>query len=105
MIERKDILSIPYLKKSAFTGSYEGLRFRFAAVKRKTESEEQEQQVLQIKAWEAPYSYDATPEEKMKSMDMEFSENGIQQGIDWLNGLWEAEPERWRAAKTNFTTF
>ena len=95
MIERKDILSIPYLKKSAFTGSYEGLRFRFAAVKRKTE----------IKAWEAPYSYDATPEEKMKSMDMEFSEKGIQQGIDWLNGLWEAEPERWRAAKTNFTTF
>ena len=38
MIERKDILSVPYLKKTTFTGSYEGLRFRFAVVKREAES-------------------------------------------------------------------
>lgn len=102
MIERKDILSIPYLKKTTFTGSYEGLRFRFAVVKRKSELGEEEEQVLEITAWEAPYGYDATLEEKKKRIDTEFSEEGIQQGIDWLNGLWEAEPDRWRAAKTNY---
>ena len=54
MIERKDILSIPYLKKTTFTGSYDGLRFRFAVVKKESEVQEEEQQVLQITAWEGP---------------------------------------------------
>ena len=27
MIERKDILSLPYLKKTTFSGSYQGMRF------------------------------------------------------------------------------
>ncbi|MCI8300487.1 MAG: hypothetical protein HFI69_09070 [Lachnospiraceae bacterium] len=107
MIERKDILSVPYLKKTTFTGSYEGLRFRFAVVKREAESKEGEEQggerqVLEITAWEAPYCYDATPEEKKLRIDREFSEEGIQQGIEWLNELWNAEPEKWNMAKTNF---
>lgn len=101
MIERKDVLSIPYLKKAVFTGSYEGLRFRFAAVKRESEDGE-EKKVLQITAWEAPYGYDVTPEENKQRIEREFSEEGVQQGIDWLNGLWEAEPEKWKKAKTNW---
>lgn len=95
MIERKDVLSIPYLKKTTFTGSYEGLRFRFAVLKK-------EVQVLEVTAWEAPYGFDATPEEKKQRMETEFSEEGIQGGIDWLNGLWAREPERWLAAKANW---
>lgn len=107
MIERKDILSIPYLKKTTFTGSYEGLRFRFAVVKKEFppkdgEEKGEEKQVLEITAWEAPYGFDATPEEKKQRMESDFSEEGIQQGIDWLNGLWMAEPDRWQAAKTNW---
>ncbi len=107
MIERKDILSIPYLKKTTFTGSYEGLRFRFAVVKKETEAkyegnDRQEKEVLEVTAWEAPFSFDATSDEKKQSMCAEFSEEGIQQGIDWLNGLWEAEPGKWKSAKTNY---
>lgn len=104
MIERKDILSLPYLKKAAFTGSYEGMRFRFAGVKKElppAEGEEkgQETQVLEIAVWEGPYAYDATPEEEKQRTEMEFSEAGIQKGIDYLNELWEAESEKWRMAK------
>ncbi|MEY8391802.1 hypothetical protein D3Z36_13950 [Lachnospiraceae bacterium] len=102
MIERKDILSIPYLQKATFTGSYEGLRFRFAVIKRPSEKAGEDQQMLEITAWEAPYSCDATSEEKKQRIEREFSEEGIRQGIDWLNRLWEAEPEKWKMAKTNF---
>lgn len=107
MIERKDILSIPYLKKTTFTGSYEGLRFRFAVIKKELppkEGEEkgEEKQVLEIAAWESPYGYDATPEEKKQRMETEFSEEGIQKGIDWLNGLWEEDSQKWRESKTRW---
>ena len=53
-------------------------------------------------AWEGPYGFDATPEEQKQRMEAEFSEEGIQQGIDWLNGLWQQEPERWLTAKSNW---
>ena len=102
MIERKDILSIPYLKKTTFTGSHEGMRFRFAVVKKESDQNGQEKSVLEIVGWEGPYGYDATPEEKKRRIETEFSEQGIAQGIDWLNGLWEAEPETWKKAKTNY---
>lgn len=105
MIERGDILSIAYLKKAVFTGSYKGMRFRFAAVMRELSGAEEEKagdgkQVLEITVWEGPYAYDATPEEKKQRRDMEFSEDGIQEGIRFLNALWEAEPDKWQAAKT-----
>lgn len=107
MIERDDILSIPYLKKAAFTGSYEGMRFRLAAVEKELPGEEGEgmggkEQILEFTAWEGPYAYDATPEEKKQRMETEFSESGICMGIAWLNALWEAEPERWWAAKSRW---
>ncbi|WP_075720419.1 hypothetical protein [Roseburia sp. 499] len=96
MIERKDILSIPYLKKTTFTGSYEGMRFRFALIK--TEEEEH----LEVCAWDAPYAYDSTPEEKKQRTNVEFSEEGICQGVEWLNEVWQKEPDRWKKAKTNW---
>ncbi len=103
MIERKDILSIPYLKKTTFTGSREGLRFRFAVVKQEPEKKEGEKkEILEVTAWEGPYAFDTVLEEQKIKREMDFSEEGIQKGIDWLNGLWEEDPERWRAAKTKW---
>ena len=96
MIKRADILGIPYLKNTTFTGSHEGMRFRFALVK--TEEEE----YLEVSAWEAPYAFDFTPEEKKQSTKVAFSEEGICEGVDWLNEVWQKEPERWKKAKTNW---
>ena len=107
MLERKDVLSIPYLKKATFTGSYEGLRFRFSLIKKELLEESgdgkgKEINCLELTAWEGPYGFDATPEEEKLRMETEFSEEGIGQGIAWLNKLWEQEPERWAAAKNNW---
>ena len=70
--------------------------------KKESEVQEEEQQVLQITAWEGPYGFDATSEEKKQQMETEFSEEGIQNGIDWLNALWEADPEKWKRAKSEW---
>ena len=35
-------------------------------------------------------------------METDFSEEGIRKAIDWLNELWEAEPEKWLTAKNNW---
>lgn len=107
MIERKDILSLAYLKKAVFTGSYEGMRFRFAAVKKELPSAEGEEkgeevQVLEIAVWEGPYAYDVVPEEKKQRTEMEFSEAGIQEGIDFLNELWSSDQEKWKVAKSRW---
>lgn len=107
MIERKDILSLAYLKKAVFSGSYEGMRFRFAAVKKElppAEGEEKgaEEQVLEIAVWEGPYAYDVVPEEKKQRSEMEFSEEGIRKGIDFLNELWISDQEKWKAAKARW---
>ena len=99
MIERGDILSIPYLQKAAFSGSYEGLRFRFARKRAQDPDGGEGKQMLEVTAWEAPYSYDATPEEKKQRMETELSEEGVLAGLDWLNGLWEADPKRYQEAK------
>ena len=80
MLKREDFMPIPYLKKAKFTGSYQGMRYRME----KVEKEERET-VLRVGAWPEPYSYDATPKEQVISQDFEFSENGIQEGIAWLN--------------------
>lgn len=107
MIGRKDILPIPYLKKAAFTGSHEGMRFRFALVQKELPPEEgaghgKGVQALEVTAWEGPYGFDATPEEEKQRLEADFSEEGIEKGIAWLNGLWEQDKERWQRAKTNW---
>ena len=71
MIQRHDILSIPFLKKSPFTGSLLGMRYR---MERQTKEEEPE--ALLVHVWEGPYCFDATPEEKRRSREFSFDEEG-----------------------------
>ncbi|MEG1290859.1 MAG: hypothetical protein RSD28_01005, partial [Lachnospiraceae bacterium] len=52
---------------------------------------EEEKVYLELAAWKGPYAYSATPQDKMLKKETEFSENGIQEGIDWLNQTWEAD--------------
>lgn len=97
MIQRNDILSIPFLKKSPFTGSFQGMRYRLERLSR-----EEEPDALLVHIWEGPYCFDVTPEEKRSSMEFSFDEEGICQCVDWLNSCWSAEEERWRRAQGNW---
>ena len=96
MIERRDILSIPYFKKAAFTGSFQGMRYRLEKVT------EEETENLKATIWEGPYNFDVTADEKKESCTFPFSEDGIQKAVDWLNGKWESQQERWRKAVNNW---
>ncbi len=98
MIQRSDILSIPFFKKSVFTGSYQGMRYRMA----KAKVEDEETEVLSVTIWEGPYCYDTTEEEQREISQFPFSETGICEAVEWLNAKWTEQEERWRKAQSRW---
>lgn len=79
MLKRKDVLSLGYLKKTTFNGSFEGVRFRL----QKTEKDGDT--LLKVWAWPEPFSFDQTAEEQKISCELPFHEEGIEQAVMWLN--------------------
>lgn len=89
MIRRSDILYMGYLKKSEFTGSHQGMRYRLEGVS------QGEEKKLQATVWPEPYNYVSTPEEQKRRALFDFSEAGVDQAVDWMNRLLEEERELW----------
>lgn len=85
MIERKDVMPVNFLKKEKFTGSDSGMRYRMEKTERDGESGGTT--VLTVTAWPEPYGYDATPKKQKIRKEFPFSEEGIQSGVSWLNGV------------------
>lgn len=81
MLKREDILSLGYLKKTAFSGSSEGMRF---LLKKETKEEDT---ILRVYAWPEPFSFDHTPTEQILSCEKAFSEDGICDAVLWLNSI------------------
>lgn len=96
MIARSDILSIPFLKKSPFTGSFQGMRYRMELV------EEEDTKKLLVQLWEGPYAFEAVSEDKCQREEFSFDEEGICRSVDWLNQCWSREEERWRKAQSQW---
>lgn len=96
MIERKDVLSIPYLKKTTFSGSYQGMRYLLRLEKG------EEKDTLTATCWPEPYSLDATSEKEKIRAGFGFDEEGIQQAVDWLNETWQQRKELFSEAKENW---
>lgn len=78
MINPKDIASLPFLKKSPYTGSFQGMRYRIQ------KEEADEQLHLKAFAWKEPFAFDKTPEEDMISEVFDFSEDGLKSILEWL---------------------
>ena len=84
MIDRSRLLSLGYYKKAAsFTGSdgvkcYKIERFR-----------QEDSEVDQFKGtiWIGPFSSENTPEEKKQSKLTEFTEEGLQELVAWMNEI------------------
>lgn len=91
MITRKDVMPVNFLKKEKFTGSDTGMRYRMEMLKREVEKENgaegemEEKTVLLVTSWPEPYGYDATPDEQKIREEFPFSEEGILNGVEWLN--------------------
>lgn len=83
MLTRADLLSLNFVKKEDYTGSYQGLRYML----RQATAEDEKK--LQVYIWPEPFGFEATPEEKKLSELFPFSEDGMTQAIDWMNERYE----------------
>lgn len=79
MIRREDILSLEFLKKTEYTGSHGGMRYRLEGVAA------EDGRTLRATIWPEPFAYAATPDEQKQSEEFAFSEEGILAAVDWMN--------------------
>ncbi len=95
MIDLHGDISIPFLKKSRFTGSYLGMRY----VLQKKEKVVQEAQgeepaktetVLQAIIWPEPLNFECTDDAKKHDREFTFDVDGLWSAVDWLNEEHEA---------------
>lgn len=83
MLTRDDFLSLNFVKKEDYAGSYKGLRYM---LHQETVDEEKK---LQVYIWPEPYGFDATSQEQKEVRLFEFSEQGLMQAIEWMNERYE----------------
>lgn len=79
MIDLHGDISIPFLKKSRFTGSFKGMRYQLE------KAEGEDGPVIRATIWPEPFNYERTPEEQKHSQDFPFETDGIWAAVDWLN--------------------
>ena len=89
MIQRDDILSMEFLKKTEFTGSHQGMRYRLEGVSR-----EEGKRLATV--WPEPYNYVTTPEEKKHRAEFSFDEDGVTDAVAWMNDRLFADREQWQ---------
>lgn len=82
-IDLEGMISIPYLKKTVFTGSHKEMNFMI----RRQEGEGGDR--IEAVVWPGPFIFSLTEEEKKCRQDFDFSEEGLNQAIVWLNRHYE----------------
>lgn len=91
MIERNDLLAFNFYKKSAFNGSYMGMRYRIA------KSEAEDTTVLCVTTWPGPYNYESTKDEKKVTQTFPFTEDSMLDITNYLNQTYEIKKSSWLA--------
>ncbi len=92
MIAYEDILSLNYYNYGrAFTGSYQGMRYRI--IKQKSVKDDAgnvtQAEGLLVHIWHEPFSFVKTEEEQKISQLFSFDEEGKKKAVDWLNLSWK----------------
>lgn len=99
MILREDILSMEYLKKTEFTGSHQGMRYRLEGVSM------EDGKMLKVTVWPEPFNFFTTPEEQKQSELFEFNEDGVVDAVGWMNNRLFEEKEKWEHASDNWSNY
>lgn len=89
MIGRHDILSMEYLKKTEFTGSHKGMRYRLEGISAEDEKR------LKVTIWPEPFNFFNTPAEEKESREFSFDEDGVTDAVAWMNDRLFEEKDRW----------
>lgn len=96
MIEYNDVMPIAYLKKEAFTGSYQGMRYRMKKIDVPVSSESEDTVTrLSVFVWPQPFCFDKTEDDLKTEHLFDFSPDGITCAVDWLNEIYKTENKRW----------
>lgn len=104
MLERSEYMPMEYIKKQKWTGSYRGMRFMLHKVIEKqqeeVDGETKEVELVRLEAviWKEPYSYEATVEEGKTRQRFEFSDEGREMAITWLEQEYDNRQEEWKQA-------
>lgn len=90
MIDLHGVISIPFLKKSRFTGSYKGMRYQLEKKENILEEGTEEapakmETVILTTIWPEPYNFEKTPAEKKHTREFPFETEGIWRAVEWLN--------------------
>ncbi len=99
MINRQDILSMEYLKKTEFTGSHRGMRYRLEGVS------DGEGKKLRVTVWPEPFNFFTTPDEQKESADFSFDEDGVTDAVAWMNNRLFEEKDRWDQAASHWDLY
>ncbi|MCR5719986.1 MAG: GNAT family acetyltransferase [Lachnospiraceae bacterium] len=103
MINTEDILYIGYLKKSEFTGSDSGMRYRLEKWEETSEEKDEngndiKKTVLKATIWPEPFNFFTTPDSEKESNTFSFDEDGISDAVRWMNDRLFEDKARWDAA-------
>ena len=96
MIDYKDVMPIPFLKKEAFTGSYQGMRYRMKKVDVPVSEDSEDLTTrLSVFVWPQPFCFEKTDDSLKTEQLFDFSAEGINHAVDWLNQIYINEKKRW----------
>ena len=84
-------LSPKFLKKEAYSGSHAGMRYTL-----KFDGEK-----IIVYVYPEPWCLEATPEENRRTHEFTYSQEGVDEAIQWLNDTYEAERSFWDLADKN----
>ena len=104
MLAHSEYMPLQYIKKQKWSGSFQGMRFLLHKVTEKVEhegegaSEATEQIWLEAVVWKEPFAYETTPPETMTRNRFEFSEEGREKAIAWLEEEYDSRKAEWKAA-------
>lgn len=90
MLTCDEVLNLNYYKKTSYSGWINGMRFLI-----RREASEDGGAFFHAFVWPGPYIFDLTADEKKTEFTAPFTEDGKQMVVDWINGQYEAHPERW----------
>ena len=99
MIQREDILSMEYLKKTEYTASHQGMRYRLEAVAG------EDGKKLKTTVWPEPFNYFTTPEEDKQFALFDFNEDGIVDAISWMNNCLFEGHDKYKKASENWSSY
>lgn len=89
MLEKENFISLNFFKKETYTGSLRGMRYRLC------KEEQDEKSYLKVTIWPEPYCFEVTKEELKQSVVFEFSTEGKDMAVDWINEQYIAKKELW----------